>query len=115
VRADLIIERCRTLATLSETPDGLLRTFLSPPMHDVHRLLTGWMEAAGMQVRVDAAGNLRGVYPAIAEPARRLLVGSHVDTVPNAGAFDGPLGVMLAIALVESLRGRRALRRALHR
>jgi allantoate deiminase len=65
------------------------------------------MEAAGMQVRVDAAGNLRGVYPAATEPARRLLIGSHVDTVPNAGAFDGPLGVMLGIALVESLGGQR--------
>lgn len=104
--AETIIERCRALAAFSESPDGLLRTFLSPPMRDVHRLLTQWMEAAGMRVRVDAAGNLRGVYPAASEPAPRLLLGSHVDTVPNAGAFDGVLGVVLAIALVDALGGR---------
>jgi allantoate deiminase len=107
MRGALIIERCRALAAFSETPEGLLRTFLSPPMRGVHRLLGAWMEAAGMCVTIDAAGNLRGVYPAVAEPSRRLLLGSHVDTVPNAGAFDGVLGVVLAIALVEGLSGRR--------
>ncbi len=56
---------------------------------------------------IDAAGNLRGVYPAASEPAKRLLLGSHVDTVPNAGAFDGVLGVALAIALVDALGGRK--------
>jgi allantoate deiminase len=107
MRGHEIIERCHALAAMSETPGGLLRTFLSPPMRDVHRLLAQWMEAAGMSVRLDAAGNLRGVYPAVAEPARRLLFGSHVDTVPNAGAFDGVLGVVLAIALVDGLKGRK--------
>jgi allantoate deiminase len=106
-RAASVIKRCRALATMSETSDGLLRTFLSPPMRDAHRLLTQWMEAAGMRVNVDAAGNLRGVYPASHEPSRRLLLGSHLDTVPNAGAFDGVLGIVLAIALVEELRGRK--------
>ena len=93
MRAEEIIDGCRTLAALSESPTGLLRTFLSPPMHEVHRLLGQWMEAAGMRVRIDAAGNLRGVYGG---GPRCLLLGSHVDTVPNAGAFDGVLGVMLA-------------------
>ena len=102
-----IVERCRALAAMSESPTGLLRTFLSPPMREVHQLLRQWMEAAGMTVRVDAAGNLRGVYPAAPMPAPRLLLGSHVDTVPDAGAFDGVLGVVLAIALVDALGGRR--------
>jgi allantoate deiminase len=104
MRAQEIINRCRALAALSETPSGLRRTFLSPPMRDVHRLLRQWMEEAGMQVRVDAAGNLRGLY-AGGEP--RLLLGSHVDTVPNAGAFDGVLGVVVAIALVDAAGGRK--------
>ena len=56
---------------------------------------------------VDAAGNLRGLYPAAQSTASRLLVGSHLDTVPNAGAFDGVLGVVLAVALLESLEHRR--------
>ena len=105
--AQEIIERCRQLAAFSETPDGLMRTFLSAPMHEVHALVGRWMAAAGMEVGTDAAGNLRGVYPGSSETAGRLLLGSHLDTVPDAGAFDGILGVLLAIALVDSLGGRR--------
>ena len=107
MRARQIIERCRALAGLSETSGGLRRTFLSPPMRELHRLIRMWMEAAGMRVWIDAAGNVRGVYEGAPDPARRLLLGSHVDTVPDAGAFDGVLGVVLAIDLVESLGGRR--------
>jgi allantoate deiminase len=106
--AEEIIDRCRTLAALSGTPDGLLRTFLSPSMRDAQRLLREWMEAAGMQVSTDAAGNLRGLYAAEGETPRRLLLGSHIDTVPHAGAFDGVLGVVVAIALVDAL-GKRPL------
>jgi allantoate deiminase len=62
------------------------------------------MEKLGMIVTTDAAGNLRGIYPGISDPP--LLIGSHLDTVPHAGAFDGVLGVVLAIALVECLEGR---------
>jgi len=105
--AGAVLERCHTLAALSEMPGGLLRTFLSPAMREAHFIVQEWMEAAGMQVRTDAAGNLRGIYPAAGENARRLLLGSHIDTVPDAGAFDGVLGVMLAIAMVENLGGRR--------
>jgi allantoate deiminase len=66
-----------------------------------------WMEAAGLSISVDAVGNLRGLYPGAKNDAPRLIIGSHLDTVPNAGAFDGILGVMLGLALVESLAGRR--------
>jgi len=76
-------------------------------MRDCHREITRWMESLGTHVRVDAAGNFRGVYPAARQNAPRLLIGSHLDTVPNAGAYDGILGVVLAIALLEALRGRR--------
>jgi allantoate deiminase len=76
-------------------------------MREVHRMLREWMEQAGMQVELDAAGNLRGRYTACQPSAPVLLIGSHVDTVPGAGAFDGVLGVVIAIALVETLDGRR--------
>jgi allantoate deiminase len=76
-------------------------------MHDCHREITGWMTAFGAEVRIDAAGNLRGTYPGTESNAPRLLLGSHLDTVPNAGAYDGVLGVMLAVALLEALHGRR--------
>jgi allantoate deiminase len=65
------------------------------------------MTAAGMDVRVDPAGNLRGVYAGASTDARRLLVGSHLDTVPHAGAFDGVLGVVIGVSLVEALHGTR--------
>jgi allantoate deiminase len=72
-------------------------------MRDVHAYLGAWMERCGISVRVDDAGNLRGVYPASSPGRPRLFIGSHLDTVPNAGAFDGVLGVVLAVALVELL------------
>ena len=65
------------------------------------------MEAAGMSVTIDAIGNLRGFYAAAITDAPRLIIGSHLDTVPNAGAFDGILGVVLGVALIEELRGER--------
>jgi allantoate deiminase len=76
-------------------------------MRDVHARLAAWMKKTGMTVSVDAAGNLRGIYPAGSAAAARLLIGSHLDTVPHAGAFDGILGVALGIALVDLLGGRR--------
>src|ERR1044071_3203637 len=106
-RAVEAIRRCRILAGCSEEPGVTTRTFLSPPMREVHAHVTQWMQAAGMAVSVDHAGNIRGLYAGATAAAPRFLVGSHLDTVPRAGAFDGVLGVMLGIALVESLSGRR--------
>ena len=100
-----VIARCRKLASFSEDAGGTRRTFLSAPMRDCHREIAGWLEPLGAQVRVDAVGNLRGFYPGTSTGAPRILVGSHLDTVPNAGAFDGILGVVLAVGLVESLEG----------
>jgi allantoate deiminase len=106
-RAGDVIHRCELLAAFSEEAGHTTRRFLSPPMRDVHGRLTAWMTDAGMSVRVDAAGNLRGVYPASSPGAGRVVIGSHLDTVPCAGAFDGVLGVVLGLALVEGLNGRR--------
>jgi allantoate deiminase len=106
-----VIERCRRLATHTQEPGFITRTYLSKPMHCVHLDLRTWMEQAGMSVQVDAAGNLRGYYDNAATNAPRLIVGSHLDTVPHAGAFDGILGVVMGVALVkalaQSLDGRR--------
>jgi allantoate deiminase len=102
-----VIARCQSLARFSEDPAALRRTFLSPPMRECHHAITEWLTPLGVAPTIDAAGNLRAVYPAAHPDAPRLLIGSHLDTVPNAGAFDGPLGVLLAIALLEQLEGRR--------
>ena len=87
---------------MSEEPDRTTRRFLTPPVREVHALLRGRMEALGMTVSVDAAGNLRGLWqPAERAAASGLIIGSHIDTVPNAGAFDGVLGVTLALECAE--------------
>jgi allantoate deiminase len=98
-----IMERIRALGQVSEENHQLTRTFASPAMRRANELVGGWMRGAGMSVREDAIGNLIGHYPAAVPEAKVLLLGSHLDTVRNAGTFDGPLGVILAIACVEEL------------
>jgi allantoate deiminase len=105
-KAQEVIAACRLLARFSEESERTTRTFLSPPMREVHAHLGSWMQRSGMSVQVDHAGNLRGVYPASVADGPRLLIGSHLDTVIDAGAFDGVLGVVLGIALVDLLRHR---------
>jgi len=99
-----VVGRCRELARISEEPGRLTRPFGSPAMARANALVGGWMREAGMAVRVDAAGNLVGHLPGSDPEAGTLLLGSHLDTVRDAGAFDGPLGVLAAVAAVARLR-----------
>lgn len=101
-----VVGWCRRLADFTETAGRISRPSLSPPMRQVHDELGAWMRRIGMTVRVDAAGNLRGVLPAADARAPRLYLGSHLDTVPDAGAFDGILGVVWALAVAERVRDR---------
>jgi allantoate deiminase len=100
------IDRCRALALHTDEPGFITRTFLSSSMHAVHRDVSRWMRDAGMNVTVDAVGNLRGHYSGATPDASVLWIGSHLDTVPHAGAFDGILGVVLGVKLIELLRPR---------
>ena len=86
---------------MSEEPDRITRRFLTPPVHEVHTHLRSRMESLGMAVHTDAAGNLRGLWKPQGAQAKRLILGSHIDTVPNAGAYDGVLGVTLALEWVQ--------------
>jgi allantoate deiminase len=99
-RATRAIAECRHIATLTEEPGRTTRRFLTPPVHAVHAHLRTRMEALQMTTQTDAAGNLRGLWQAPGCGQKRLLIGSHIDTVPDAGAFDGVLGVALALELV---------------
>ena len=99
--AEKIIARCRELARVTDVPGETTRTFLSPATRRANDLVASWMSAAGLKVRVDAAGNLRGLRSSAAPRAKTFVLASHLDTVPNAGAYDGVLGVMIALALVE--------------
>jgi allantoate deiminase len=101
---DAIVERCRELAGVSEEPGRLTRRYATAAMARANALAGSWMREAGMTARVDVAGNLVGRRPGADPEAGTLLLGSHLDTVRDAGAFDGPLGVAVSIALVQRLR-----------
>ncbi len=106
--ASTLLARSTALAACTDKPGEILRTFLSPAMERVHQRMQPWFETAGAIVSVDRAGNLRAFYPSASnENSPRLLIGSHLDTVPNAGAYDGVLGVLMGLALVEGLSGRK--------
>jgi allantoate deiminase len=102
-RAARIIARCRELAEITDVPGETTRLFLSPATRDAHTLLTWWMRQAGLEARTDDSGSLRAVRRSSHPNAPTLLLFSHIDTVPDAGAFDGPLGVVLALAAIEEL------------
>jgi len=101
--APRILRRIDELAAVSESPTGLLRRFLTPEHARANALVGGWMEEAGMHVRVDAVGNVTGRYEGRSPGAPALLVGSHLDTVADAGKYDGMLGVVTAIECVHAL------------
>lgn len=103
--AALIMERCDELATHSRSAEHLERVHLSPEHAAANALVAGWMSEAGLTTWQDAAGNqcgrLEGQTPGL--PA--LMLGSHIDTVPDAGRYDGMLGVLLAIAVAARIAG----------
>ncbi len=102
-----MLAHCRTIASFSDEPGAITRTFLSEASRSCQEYLSGWMNRLGMRVELDAIGNIGGFYPGADHGAKRLLIGSHLDTVPNAGAFDGVLGVVIGLMLVECLAGER--------
>jgi allantoate deiminase len=101
--AETVIRRCDELAACSEEPNAITRPFASEAMRRADELVRSWMETAGMAVRRDNVGNLRGRLEAAAADAPTLLLGSHLDSVRDAGRYDGPLGVAVAIAAVQHL------------
>jgi allantoate deiminase len=99
------VARCDALKLppFSDSAEGLTRTYLSPAYHAAQDQIAAWMAEAGMSVRRDAAANLIGRYEGRAAGAEALVIGSHIDSVRNAGAYDGPLGIMLGIEAVAAL------------
>ena len=99
--SDRILARCRELAAITDVPGETTRTYLSPAMRRAYESLMAWATAKGFTARYDAAGNLRIIRAAVIETNRTFIIASHLDTVPNAGAFDGPLGIVLGLTLLE--------------
>ncbi len=104
-RGQRVMERCNLLARHSEEADRLTRPYGTPSLRAAQNDVAAWMRSAGMETRRDAIGNLIGSYPG-RHSGPPLLLGSHLDTVRDAGRFDGMLGVLVAIAVVEHLHQR---------
>jgi allantoate deiminase len=98
-----ITRHADALAAISEDPECLTRVFLSPEHRRAGELVSAWMRDAGMSVHIDAIGNVVGRYEGVTPGLPALLLGSHLDTVRDAGRYDGMLGVVTAIACVEAL------------
>lgn len=98
-----IMARLDELATISDEPGKITRLTLSPGHRRAVDLADRWMREAGMTTRLDALGTLIGEYPGLDPAAPRLLIGSHLDSVRDAGRFDGTLGVVAAIEIVRHL------------
>lgn len=101
--AGRVMARCDALAQLSESSEGLTRVYLSSEHLQANALVAQWMQQAGMNTWQDAVGNICGRYEAVQPGAQALLLGSHLDTVRNAGRYDGMLGVLAAIEVVDAL------------
>jgi allantoate deiminase len=102
IAARRVMARCEELARVTATPGGIERVYLSPEHARVNRLAAEWMREVGMTTRQDAAGNQVGRLGDADAPA--LMLGSHLDTVPDAGRFDGIVGVLMALEVVRILR-----------
>src|ERR1700694_5193550 len=100
--AATVMQRVDILAACSEESGRLTRPFASEAMRRAHEHVTSWMGEAGLAVRRDNIGNLLGRYEGSGGDAT-LLAGSHLDSVRDAGKYDGPLGVLVALAAVQRL------------
>lgn len=99
-----ILQRLDALAACTEYPGEITRRFLTPAHAQAVALVRGWMDEAGLATELDAAGTLVGVLPGATADSPRLLLGSHIDSVRDAGRFDGCLGVAIGIEAAVSLR-----------
>src|SRR6266852_86463 len=101
-----IVSRINELAAISETPEHLARIFLTREHRAAADLILSWMRSAGMRAHLDAVGNVCGRYEGAREGLPCLMLGSHYDTVRDAGEWDGPLGLISAISCVADLNRR---------
>ncbi len=109
---DAVLQRCDELALCSDVTGEVTRIFCSSAMRNAHEKVASWMKNAGLCTNVDSLGNLIGRYEqsshqsqsgSLALKPSRICIGSHLDSVRNAGRYDGVLGVLLGIAVVEAI------------
>jgi allantoate deiminase len=107
ISSDRVGQRIERLAQIGKISDtGVCRLALSPEDREAVEVVRGWMEEAGMTVRLDGFGNLIGRLPGRNPEAPAVMLGSHIDTQPYAGRFDGIIGVVGAIEVVQTFADR---------
>jgi hydantoinase/carbamoylase family amidase len=102
--AGRIVERIDELAAISEQGDCITRTYGTPAFIEARNKLQHWMKMAGLAVTVDNIGNIRGRMISTVPGAKTFVIGSHIDTIINAGKWDGPLGVLMGLEIIEQLK-----------
>ncbi|MGA1601417.1 MAG: Zn-dependent hydrolase [Prochlorothrix sp.] len=103
INGDRLMQRVQAIGAIGALPSGGVRRLaFSPEDVEARRQVCQWMEVAGMDVRLDAAGNIIGRYPGRFPTAPALATGSHLDTVPNAGIYDGTYGVLAGLEVVST-------------
>ncbi len=112
--AQIVMARCDALAGCTEEPGRITRRYGTPALAQAQTLVAGWMRETGLTVRRDAVGNLLGRWSPVRVTASSsdatrpvLLLGGHLDTVRNAGRYDGTLGTLIGLAVVERLQASR--------
>jgi OHCU decarboxylase len=101
-----IMDWAETIGAWSDDADGLTCAYMTPAHRRTAGQLAHWMRTAGMDTHIDAVGNVVGRYAAATADAQTLITGSHYDTVRNGGKYDGRLGILLPIAVVQHLNAR---------
>jgi allantoate deiminase len=102
-----LMQRLDALAKHTEVPGEVTRTYLTPALKSAGEQLITWMTEAGLDAHFDAMGNVIGRREGARKNAPALLIGSHYDSVSNAGKYDGPYGVIAAIGAVAELQRRK--------
>ena len=101
-----VLEQAEILGTITQDPGRVTRTYLTPQHRAAGERILAWMREAGMEAAFDALGNVVGRYAALDPEAPILMTGSHMDSVVNAGKYDGVFGILTAIACVRDLHAR---------
>ncbi len=105
--AERVMRRCEALAAVSESGDYIERTYLSDSHKRANAIVEGWIAEAKAEHWQDAVGNVWGRLPSQDADSKTLILGSHLDTIVDAGKYDGILGVLMAVELLHLLRSQR--------
>jgi allantoate deiminase len=102
-RAENILQQINELASISEDEGCITRTYGTKAFMEGRDKVQQWMDAAGLQTRIDTIGNIRGRLLSKEEKVKTFVIASHIDTIINAGKFDGPLGVLMGLDIIEQI------------